>query len=146
MAILNLYSIFWPLIILVAITGMVWVLMYVRRLSEISRNNIDPQSLATSDLAQNKLRDVSAADNFANLLETPVLFYTLCLALFVTNEASQTQLTLAWLYVILRALHSLVHVTYNNVVHRWAVYMLSTICLFVMWAMFALSLLARHVG
>ncbi len=139
-------SIFWPLITLVAITGFIWILMYVRRITEIARNNIDPQSLATSELARSKLKDVSAADNFSNLLETPVLFYAICLSLFVTHEVTQPQLFLAWIYVALRALLSLVHVTYNNVVHRWAVYVLSTICLFVMWVLFALSLLGRHIS
>ena len=140
---MNTLSIFWPMIILIAITGFVWVLMYVRRIAEIRNSEIDPQSLATSELAANRLKNVSAADNFSNLLETPVLFYAICLTLFVTNEVTQTQLFLAWMYVGLRAVHSLVHVTYNNVVHRWFVYVLSTLCLFSMWGLFALTLVGR---
>jgi len=62
-------SIFWPVITLVGLTGCIWVLMYVRRISEIWRARIDPQSLATSDIASNILKDVSAADNFSNLLK-----------------------------------------------------------------------------
>lgn len=95
-------------------------------------------------MASNKLKDVAAADNLSNLLETPVLFYAICLILFVTGEVTQLQLVLAWLYVVLRALHSLIHVTYNRVVQRWTVYVLSTICLFIMWGNFAKSLLASN--
>ena len=135
-------SIFWPLIALVALTACIWVLMYVRRLSEIAENRINPQSLATSQTAANRLRQVSAADNFSNLLETPVLFYAICIVIFVTGGASPLQLYLAWLYVALRALHSLIHVTYNRVVHRWAVYVSSTLVLFVIWGSFAVSLAA----
>ncbi len=137
-------SIFWPVITLVGLTACIWVLMYVRRISEITKGRIDPQSLATSETASSKLRDVSAADNFSNLLETPVLFYAICIILFVTGEVSQLQLVLAWLYVALRASHSLIHVTYNRVLHRWAVYVASTLCLFVMWGLFAVSLVARY--
>lgn len=137
-------SIFWPVITLVGLTACIWVLMYVRRISEITKGRIDPQSLATSETASSKLRDVSAADNFSNLLETPVLFYAICIILFVTGEDSQLQLVLAWLYVALRASHSLIHVTYNRVLHRWAVYVASTLCLFVMWGLFAVSLVARY--
>ena len=133
-------SIFWPVVALVGLTACIWVLMYVRRISEIAKSRIDPQSLATSETASSKLRDVSAADNFSNLLETPVLFYAICIILFVTGEVAQLQLILAWLYVGLRVVHSLIHVTYNRVVHRWAVYVASTLCLFVMWGSFALTL------
>ena len=133
-------SILWPVVTLVGLTACIWVLMYVRRISEIAKNRIDPQSLATSETASSKLRNVSAADNFSNLLETPVLFYAICIILLATGEVTRLQLVLAWLYVALRAAHSLIHVTYNGVVHRWAVYVASTLCLFVMWGSFALTL------
>ena len=118
--------------------------MYVRRISEIKRSGIDPQLLATSELSESRLKDVSAADNFSNLLETPILFYAICIIIFVTDQVTQSQLALAWIYVALRALHSLIHVTYNKVIHRWVAYVLSTICLFIMWGSFAFSLLAQN--
>ena len=136
-------SIFWPVIALVALTACVWVLLYVRRISEILQAGIDPQSLATSEMAAKKLENVTAADNFANLLETPLLFYAICTIIFVAGEVTQLQLLLAWLYVALRCLHSLIHVTYNRVIHRWIVYVTSTVCLFAMWVNFALALLTR---
>ena len=117
--------------------------MYIRRISEIRRNRIDPQALESTDQPPIKLKDVSAADNFTNLLETPVLFYAICIILFVSNEVTQTQLLLAWLYVVLRALHSFIHVTYNKIIHRWAVYSISTICLFIMWGNFAFAIFSR---
>lgn len=136
-------AILWPVITLVGLTACVWVLLYVRRISEITKSRIDPQSLATSETSSSKLRNVSASDNFSNLLETPVLFYVICIILLVTGEVTRMQLTLAWLYVALRAGHSLIHVTYNRVVHRWAVYVASTLCLFGMWGGFALALLGK---
>ena len=137
-------TIFWPALALVFVTAVVWVLMYVRRLAEIRRERLDPQLLASSDQAAARLKDVTAADNFSNLLELPVLFYAVCLMLFVTGEVTQAQIILDWLYVLLRGLHSLIHVSYNRVVHRWAVYVASTICLFAMWVNFAHSLAGRQ--
>ena len=136
-------SIFWPVIALVALTACVWVLLYVRRISEILQARIDPQSLATAEKAAKKLENVTAADNFANLLETPLLFYAICIISYVAGEVTQPQLLLAWVYVGLRMLHSLIHVTYNRVIHRWIVYVTSTVCLFAMWVNFALALLTR---
>ena len=130
------------MLLLVSITAIVWVLMYVRRLAEMRRSGIEPQSLATREQAAKRLVDVTAADNFANLLETPLLFYVICVILYVTDEVTRAQLGLAWLYVLLRGLHSLIHVTRNRVVPRWAAYVASTICLFAMWGLFALALTA----
>jgi hypothetical protein len=71
--------------------------------------------------------------NLINLLEVPVLFYVACLTLFVTRSADHNFVYLAWAYVALRALHSLVHLTYNNVIHRLSVYAASNIVLVIIW-------------
>lgn len=71
--------------------------------------------------------------NFMNLLELPVLFYVACLAFYVTWSVDSVSIWLAWLYVLLRAGHSLVHLTYNNVLHRLAVYAASCVVLAVIW-------------
>lgn len=133
-------AIFWPVIAQVGLTAIVWSFMYFRRIAEVRTDRINPQSLATSETAAGALRNVSAADNFRNLLETPVLFYAVCVCLAVTDAVTMLQLVLAWTYVGLRAVHSFIHITYNRVLHRFVVYTLSTICLFVMWGAFAYSL------
>lgn len=133
-------AILWPLVAQVALVAAVWVRMYVQRLTEMRRRRIAPQSLRTSGRAAKVLEDVAAADNFRNLFEVPVLFFAVCLALAVTGRVDAVQVALAWLYVGLRVVHSAIHVTYNRVTHRFAVYVLSTICVMAMWVLFALSL------
>jgi len=81
--------------------------------------------------------------NFMNLLEAPLLFYVVCLALYVTLSVDRAALALAWLYFALRVAHSLVHLTYNNVFHRLAAYSASIVVLAVLWLRFAAALLAR---
>ncbi len=78
--------------------------------------------------------------NFRNLFEMPVLFYVLCLALYMTHNVSEAPLVLAWIYVALRIVHSLIHVTYNKIMHRFFVYALSSFLLLAMWIMFAIEL------
>lgn len=86
--------------------------------------------------------DVSLPNRaFMNLLELPVLFYVLCLALFATGRVDGTYLAMAWSFAALRSVHTLVHLTYNNVLHRLAVFALGMIVLAAMWARFAMSLL-----
>ncbi|MDB4987100.1 MAG: hypothetical protein JWN04_2278 [Myxococcaceae bacterium] len=75
--------------------------------------------------------------NYMNLLELPVLFYVLALTLYVTRHVDPLQLALAWTYVALRAAHSMVHLTYNDVLHRLALFALSNVVLSLMWVYFA---------
>ncbi len=134
-------QILFPVFTLTTLTAVIWVLMYIRRIAEVSRLGIDPQTLATNGTTSARLKNVTAADNFSNLLETPVLFYVICGLLIATHRVTETQLVLAWIFVLLRVLHSVIHVTYNRVVHRWLVYVISTICLFLMWGVFVVSTL-----
>ncbi|MDB4971841.1 MAG: hypothetical protein JWN48_182 [Myxococcaceae bacterium] len=84
--------------------------------------------------------DVSIPNrNYMNLLELPVLFYVLALALYVTRQVDAAQLSMAWSYVALRVGHSLVHLTYNHVLHRLALFALSNVLLTAMWLYFARS-------
>jgi hypothetical protein len=78
--------------------------------------------------------------NYMNLLELPTLFYAVCLALFVLNKVASADLILAWGYVGLRASHSLVHITYNNVLHRLLLFASSNVVLSVLWLRLALVL------
>lgn len=81
--------------------------------------------------------------NFMNLLELPLLFYLVCIALYVTLNVDAIALALAWLYVGLRVVHSVVHLTYNNVFHRLGAYAASVAVLLILWIRFAVALLAR---
>jgi hypothetical protein len=67
--------------------------------------------------------------NLMNLLELPVLFYVVCLSLYVTDLVNERRIWLAWGYVRLRAVHSLVHLTFNHVLVRLRVFAVSNIVL-----------------
>jgi hypothetical protein len=80
--------------------------------------------------------------NYMNLLELPMLFYVVCVLNYVTGPTVSTvTLALAWLYVALRALHSLIHLTYNNVLHRLVVFASSNVVLGALWIVFFAHLL-----
>lgn len=78
--------------------------------------------------------------NLMNLLELPMLFYVACLTMFVTRTVDATALNLAWGYFALRVGHSVVHLTYNKVVHRLTFFALSSGLLIVIWLRILLSL------
>jgi hypothetical protein len=131
-----------PCAALVGLTALVWLKLYADRLTEMRKRRIDPQALATARAAAGRLERTAAADNVRNLFEVPVLFYVLCGALAVSGGSTPGFVAAAWGYVGLRALHSLIHVTYNRVVHRFLVYAASTLLLFGMWIAFVMRIAA----
>jgi hypothetical protein len=132
-----------PLFALIMLTAAVWVFMYVRRLAFILNNQIDPQRIATPE----KLNAVipaeinNSSNNLKNLFELPIIFYVLCLVLLATQRVDMIFLYSAWAYVGLRAIHSLIHCTFNVVNLRFAAYFLSSLVLWFIAGRLAISVL-----
>ena len=116
------------------LTLIVWVYMYIRRISFITRNNISSQKLAIpGTLAQISPSNVSnPSDNLKNLFEIPVIFYGLALYLFVTKQVDSIYVNAAWIFVIFRTLHSIVHCTFNFILLRFYLYLFATLALWFM--------------
>ena len=122
-------AIFGPVFATMLLTLLVWVYMYIRRISFFMRNKINPKDLAVPGaLAQLSPPEVAnPSDNLKNLFEIPVIFYALALYLFATSQVDAAYLTAAWIFVTFRALHSVVHCTVNVVMLRFYLYLISTL-------------------
>ena len=79
--------------------------------------------------------------NFINLFEVPVLFYVGVIMIHITHQGTWLLVGLAWAYVILRGLHTAIHLTSNDVPMRLAAYAASGLVLLVMWGTLFLQLL-----
>lgn len=132
-----------PPVALAALTLGVWLRMYTSRVNELRSRRIHPQSIATSRQAAEALQDTQAADNFRNLFEMPVLFYVLCGYLAISKLTTVVLLACAWGFVLLRVLHSYIHLTSNKVIRRFQAYVASCLVLWVMWGVFAVRLLLQ---
>ncbi len=74
--------------------------------------------------------------NYMNLLELPTLFFPICLMFYVAHRVGPLVLWTAWAFVAFRALHSLIHVTYNNVRHRLVAFSAGNVALGLLWVLF----------
>ena len=135
------YAILLPPTVLAFVTGFVWLRLGSDRLGELRSRRIHPQQVATSKQMGETLQNVQSADHFRNLFEVPVLFYALCAFLAITRLTTVFLLACAWGYVVLRAVHTYIHLTHNKVVRRFQIFVASTIVLYVMWGIFAVRLL-----
>ena len=135
-------AILWPAVAMAGLTFLVWVRLYQLRLGEMARKRIDAQQLANAADSVRLLVDTRASDNFRNLFELPVLFYPGVLIAAQIGVSDAGSIALAWAFVALRAVHSVVHCTYNHVMTRFVAYALATLVLIAFWVRLALALAA----
>ena len=118
---------------LVVLTFLVMLLVLTARFRSVFNREVSPQYYRLMSGGRAPEYVVKPAKQLSNLFETPVLFYVAG-ALFVALDIqSALAVGLAWLYVALRVVHALIHLTYNNVIHRLTVFILSTLCILILW-------------
>ena len=123
-----------PLLAQVALTFIVMLTMYRQRISEMKSKRIHPQRTKTRSTAHGVLPDSeSAADNYSNLFESPLLFYTAILLTLILMVQDSILVVLAWTWVASRYVHSFIHITYNRVMHRFWVFIFSSLILLAIW-------------
>lgn len=134
------HTILLPGVAMVALTFVVLMTMYRRRVAQMKRERIHPQAVATSAQSAAMLTDSGPADNFRNLFELPVLFYFALAVCAITGLHDTATLALAWAFVAARALHSAIQCSYNKVMHRFRAYLLGAAILLALWVRLAIHL------
>ena len=133
-------TILWPLLALAAWTSLVLLLIPIVRIRAGLKGEIRPDDFKYGESAQVPPHVSLPNRNYMNLLELPMLFYVVGLMLYVTKGQTPVTQTLAWAYVGLRIAHSVVHLSYNHVIHRLVVFAASNLVLVILW-----MLAAQHV-
>ncbi|MDJ0812973.1 MAG: MAPEG family protein [Woeseiaceae bacterium] len=131
-----------PVLAMMLLTLVVWIVLYVRRIAHMKANRIDAQQLTTPERAIALIPEPvnNPANNFKNLFELPVIFYALCLLLFAAGMVDTVYVAAAWLFVALRAVHSVIQCTANIVMARFLAYLAGAVVLWFMVLRAALQL------
>lgn len=121
-----------PVIALVAWSMVMWTWMYATRIPAIMAMNmrLDPDAPRGEQMATLPASVRWKADNYNHLMEQPTIFYAIVLALAVMGNGSGVTLALAWAYVGLPVVHSLVQALVNKIELRFALFVLSNVPLF----------------
>lgn len=132
-----------PFVGMLLLTGAVWIVMFIKRVSSMSANAVDVEDVRDpQDVVRLLSPEANApSNNLKNLFELPVIFYAVCLYLMVAEQVDSTYVTCAWIFLGSRVLHSLIHCSYNRVLHRFIAYLIGGIALWVMVVRAALALL-----
>ena len=122
-----------PVLFLVVWTLIIWIWMYALRIPAMQKAKIDPQSaLHPGSLSGLPVEARVAADNYNHLHEQPVVFYALAFYAHLAGVGDGLMVLLAWTYVLLRVVHSLVQIVLRLVMVRFAIFALSSITLIIM--------------
>ena len=136
----NSYNLLLAALAMVVLTFAVGLRMLYCRVQEMRQKRLHPQKAATSKTMAANLENIQAADNYRNLFETPVLFYALVACAVAAAYAPPWLVIGAWCYFGLRVVHTIIHCTYNNVMHRLAVFAIGFVLLVGLWIAFVLTL------
>jgi len=132
-----------PVIGMMLLTAAVWVVLFFKRIPAMQESRLPTQTWTTPDKTVELLPEAvnNPANNFKNLFELPVVFYALCLVLFVTNSVDAIHVAAAWTFVGFRVLHSVIHCTVNIVMARFLCYLVASLALWFMLARAAMDIL-----
>lgn len=127
-----LQSVLAPVLALIIWSLVIWVWMYVKRIPAMTKAGVKPQDARFPGSLSVLPDDArAAADNYNHLMEQPTIFYALAFLTYLLSLQSPFTAAMAWAYVGLRVVHSLVQITANIVPVRFLLFSLSTIVLMV---------------
>ncbi|GHA15454.1 membrane protein [Arenicella chitinivorans] len=119
--------IYWPVLLQLSIPLWVIGLNGVRKAAARKAGLQRPES--TVDNKAWPLPVVLTSNALDNQFQFPVVFYVLCLMLAHSGGVTLLSLALAWLYVGLRWVHAMVHVTNNVIALRFGFFLASMLVL-----------------
>jgi hypothetical protein len=132
-----------PVIVLVLWSLVMWAWLYATRIPAVNRLKVplDPYASKSEFDAALPPHVRWKADNYNHLMEQPTIFYATALALAVVGQGAGLNAWLAWGYVGLRVVHSLVQATTNVIMVRFGVFMLASVALLVLAVRAAMAVL-----
>lgn len=140
-------SLVWPTTALAGLIFVVWLVLIQQRLAKVRRNPPTAASFANSAAVRRYFASAEKpARNLANLFEMPVLYFALIPMVMLTNHVTLVQVGLAWTFVGLRALHSVIHIGHNRIRDRARAYVASCVVLAAMWVVWLVDLTLASQG
>ncbi|WP_445363629.1 MAPEG family protein [Microbulbifer sp. ANSA003] len=118
-----------PVIALIAWSMVMWLWMYATRLPAVKKAKLklDPNAPRGEQMSTLPPHVRWKADNYNHLMEQPTIFYALAISLALLGAGDGINYILAWAYVAIRVIHSIVQATFNKIEIRFLIFALSNI-------------------
>lgn len=118
-----------PVVALIVWSLLVLVWLYAKRIPAMAQAKIQPNQATRAQMEALPASARNVADNYNHLMEQPTIFYAVCFALQFLDQASDINIGLAWTYVALRVVHSLVQGTVNVITLRFFIFVAASLVL-----------------
>jgi hypothetical protein len=130
--------ILWPMVFLAIASLWLYIPMSKARVETVKSGKVKAGVYKLNEGEPEESRLYNNA--IANQFESPVLFYAVCLAIYVTGLAGWPMIILAWAYGFAKLVHIWFHVSANNLRHRRPAFIVSYALLIALWVAFAIQL------
>ena len=131
-------AIFWPVIVQVALIYVLYYMLFTRRQAAVKAGKVRLSQLR--DNVTEPAETLFLRNNLTNQYELPVLFIAGCIALYATGYATVVPVILAWVFVILRIAHAIVHVGHNRMRHRVPIFIAGFVVNGLLWLWLAANI------
>ncbi|MBU1309321.1 MAG: MAPEG family protein [Gammaproteobacteria bacterium] len=131
-----------PVFVQVLLTSVVMVLMGRRRIAAAKNKEISMSAFRTMNLTGANEQVIATSRNFDNQFQMPMLYFFSVLFTLQLGVADVIYVGLGAAFVLLRVVHTLVHVGSNKVRLRFNVFLLGCAVLWAIWLRLVWQVLA----
>lgn len=136
---MNQTLIFWPMIAHVVLVYGLYFLISARRKAAIEAGHAERAQFREN--LEEPEESLLVRNSMTNQFELPVLFYAVCISLFVTGGVTFITYLLAWVFAVTRLFHAWIHIKTNRIRHRRPMFIVGFFALGLMWIAFAVQLI-----
>ena len=131
-------AILWPVIVQVALIYLLYYMLFTRRQAAVKAGKARLSQYR--DNVTEPAETLFLRNNLTNQYELPMLFIAGCIALYATGYATVVPVILAWVFVILRIAHAIVHVGHNRMRHRVPIFIAGFVVNGLLWLWLAANI------
>lgn len=136
-------AIIYPSIAMFLLTGCLVFSLGLSRLVAIKRGSVNFRFYKRYDEGKEPDRLRILTRHVQNHFEVPPLFHIGVLLCYVTNSVTMVAVVAAWTFFGLRCVHSIIHLSSNNVTNRFVCFVGSMMSLIVLWMSIFSSILSQ---
>lgn len=125
---------------MVVLTFMVGIIAVVTRVKSVKNGSVKIKYYRTMGGQEVPEQLTKSTRCFNNMFEVPVLFYVVSTLFVILKTNNELALLLAWVFVGFRVAQAIVHLTYNNVLHRMLTFWGAVISVLSMWVILLIQI------
>ena len=127
------FNLVYPMFAMVVLTATVLVILFRSRVRAVRGGKVTMIFFRTYQGEIEPDETAKPSRHFVNLFEAPTLFYAACITAMFVHDSGIAVRVLAWLYVVARVAHAIIHLGGNRIRYRLRAYFASWLVLFAIW-------------